>query len=141
MSTENRPAPRELPTSGPGSPASWPRRFAALLIDWALANIIAFALSGGGRVWDPQDGAAWMPLVCWFLLVWPATAFTGASPGQWLLNVRVICLHGQRIGVVGAAIRTALILLVIPPLIFTSEGRGLHDLAADSAAVDGPARR
>ena len=55
-------------------------------------------------------------------------------------GIRIIDVRGRRVGVVAAAIRTALILLVIPPLVFTREGRGLHDLATSTAAVRGPDR-
>lgn len=129
-----------LPTSGPGSPAGWPRRIAALLVDWLLANAAGYALTGGVAVWSPDSGRTWVPLVTFFVLVAAATAATGASFGQWILGVRIIDVRGRRVGVVAAAIRTALILLVIPPLVFTREGRGLHDLATSTAAVRGPDR-
>jgi hypothetical protein len=32
-------------------------------------------------------------------------------------------------------VRTFLIVLVIPPLVFNRDGRGLHDLAVDSIAL------
>lgn len=131
---------RQLPESGPGSPAGWPRRIAALLVDWLLANAAGFALTGGVAVWNPNEGRTWVPLVTFFVLVAAATAATGASLGQWAFGVRIIELHGRRVGVVPALIRTALILLVIPPLVSTAEGRGLHDLATSTAAVRGPER-
>jgi uncharacterized RDD family membrane protein YckC len=129
-----------LPASGPGSPASWSRRFVALLVDWALANAAAFIIAGG-QVWEVQGGMAWLPLACWFGLVWLGTVFTGASFGQWLLRIRIVSLRGGRVGVMQAAVRTALILLILPPLIFDREGRGLHDLATNTAAVNGPGTR
>lgn len=126
-----------LPVSGPGSPATWSRRFAALFVDWVLANIAAAVLAGG-QVWDIDAGLTWVPLVTWFGLVWLGTAFTGASLGQWLLRIRIVRLDGQRVGFITAAVRSALILLVIPPLVFDRERRGLHDLATNTAAVNGP---
>lgn len=128
-----------LPVTGPGSPASWPRRIAALVIDWVLANIAAFAVFGGD-VWSPGSGSTWWPLASFFVLVWLSTASTGASPGQWALGLRIVRLDRRRVGVLQAAVRTLLILLVVPPLIFTKEGRGLHDLAVNTAAVNGPGR-
>src|SRR5690625_6464229 len=76
-------APRpQLPTSGPGSPAGWPRRIVAIFIDWFLANAVAFALTGGVVVWDPSAGYTWLPLVAFFVLNAAATVATGASLGQ-----------------------------------------------------------
>ena len=128
-----------LPVTGPGSPASWTRRIVALVIDWVLANIVAFAVFGDD-VWRPGSGSTWWPLASFFVLVWLSTASTGASPGQWVLGLRIVRLDRRRVGVLQAAVRTLLILLVVPPLIFTKEGRGLHDLAVNTAAVNGPGR-
>ncbi|HLR96970.1 MAG TPA: RDD family protein [Jiangellaceae bacterium] len=127
-----------LPDRGPGSPAGWSRRIGALVIDWICGNAAAF-LVGGGAVWQPGSGwLIWLPLLCWLILVWAATGLLGASPGQLLLGLRVIRVDRQPVGVVRAAPRTALIALVIPPLAFTSQGRGLHDLAAGTIVVNGP---
>lgn len=127
----------DLPASGPGSPAGWGRRFVALLLDWAMANAAA-VLIVGTAVWDRERGLVWVPLACWFVLVWLATAFTGASLGQWVMRLRVIRLDRRPVGLWVGLVRTALIALVIPPLIFTPERRGLHDLVAGTACVNGP---
>lgn len=126
-----------LPETGPGSAASWPRRIVALLIDWALANIVAVLLFGGD-VLDTTStaGERLLPLLCWFVLVTLTTAFTGASTGQWLLGIRVARLDRQRVGLPRAAARTALIALIVPPLINNDDRRGLHDLAAQTAVVN-----
>lgn len=89
-------------------------------------------------MWDVDAGLTWLPLLCWFGLVWLGTAATGASIGQWMVGVRIIRLSGQRVDLVRAGIRTALILLILPPLVFDRDGRGLHDLATATAAVRGP---
>jgi uncharacterized RDD family membrane protein YckC len=109
----------------------------ALLVDWGIGNATAF-LFAGSAVWDRESGLAWLPLVCWFATVWLFTSFTGASLGQWLLRLRVIRLDRRRIGPWVGLVRTALIALVIPPLIFTQDRRGLHDLIAGTACVNGP---
>lgn len=127
-----------LPAEGAGSPAGWGRRFVALLLDWAMANVAAFMIVGGASVWDRDRGLIWVPLACWFVLVWLATSLTGASLGQWIMRLRVIRLDRRPVGLWIGFIRTALIALVIPPLVFTPERRGLHDLIAGTACVNGP---
>lgn len=127
-----------LPADGPGSPAGWGRRVGALAVDWALANVASLMIAGGPSVWDRERGLIWLPLVCWFVVVWLATALTGASLGQWTMRLRVIRLDRQPIGLWVGLIRTVLIGLVIPPLIFTQERRGLHDLAVGTVCVNGP---
>ena len=124
-----------LPESGPGSAGGWPRRFAALFVDWIAANVIAYVITGGESVRDPQSGALWTPLACWYVVVVVSTAITSASLGQLLLRIRVVHLDGRHVSPITAAVRTFLIALVIPPIVFTSEGRGLHDLASNTVVV------
>jgi hypothetical protein len=53
-----------------------------------------------------------------------------------LRGIRIIDVNTlQNISPLGALIRTFLILLVIPAVVQTKQGRGLHDLATKSAAV------
>ena len=42
---------------------------------------------------------------------------------------------GQPIDLLRSLIRVVLICLVIPPLVFRPDGRGLHDMVAGSATV------
>lgn len=127
-----------LPDHGPGSAAGWGRRIVALAVDWFVANVVAVAV-GGTAVWQSGPGwLMWLPLVCWLLLVATATGLLGASPGQLLLRLRVIRIDRKPVGLMRAAPRTALILLVLPPLVFSSQGRGLHDLAVGTIVVNGP---
>ena len=64
------------------------------------------------------------------LLTW----MTGASFGQRLVGLRVVGLQ-RRLGFTGAAVRTLLICLVIPPLVWDADGRGLHDKAVGSVVT------
>jgi hypothetical protein len=50
------------------------------------------------------------------------------------VGIRVVG-RTRRLGLVGAALRTVLICIVIPPVIWDSDGRGLHDRAVDSLVV------
>ena len=63
------------------------------------------------------------------------TALAGGSFGQLLVRVRVLTTEGRPLSLLLALVRTLLICVVVPPLIFKSEsGRGLHDLWTRSAA-------
>src|SRR5690606_39399776 len=112
---------------------------AVLMVDWLLANAVAFVLAGPS-VWDRERGLVWIPLACWFVLVWLSTSTTGATFGQWALGLRVIRLDRRTVGLWVGLVPTALIALVIPPLVFTSERRRLHHLAPGTACVTGPGR-
>jgi uncharacterized RDD family membrane protein YckC len=126
-----------LPAQGPGSVAGFGVRLLALLVDWAVANLVALVLAGTG-VWSAGTSGVWLPLVLWYLLTSLATGLTGASLGQWALRLRVLRLDRQPMGVVRGFARTALIALVLPAVVQVGDGRGLHDLAAGTVVVHGP---
>ena len=52
-----------------------------------------------------------------------------------LLRLRVVRLDGKPVGLWWALIRTLLLLAVVPPLIFDSDLRGLHDKAANTLVI------
>jgi hypothetical protein len=104
--------------------SNW-RKAQAITIDWIGSLFVAALLSD--RSWT---------LLIFFLQVAIMTALTGASAGQRLRGIRIIDVNTlQNISPLGALIRTFLILLVIPAVVQTRQGRGLHDLATKSAAV------
>jgi uncharacterized RDD family membrane protein YckC len=122
--------------NGRGFPASWGRRAAALIIDWVLANLAAFAVVRDPAVWQaPVDGVDFVPLGLFALEVWLMTAFVGASIGQRLRHIAVVRLDGRPVGLSRALLRTLLILLVVPPFVIGGDGRGLHDRLAGTAIV------
>lgn len=104
--------------------SNW-RKSQAITIDWIGSLFVAAILLD--RSWT---------LLIFFLQVAIMTALTGASAGQRLRGIRIIDVNTlQNIAPLGALIRTFLILLVIPAVVQTRQGRGLHDLATKSAAV------
>lgn len=127
-----------LPASGPGAVAGWGRRIGALALDWLLANLAAVAVTQTRDVWSAQSSLGWVPFVVWFVEVWVLTALTGASAGQRILGIAVLRLDHRPVGLWRAAVRTALTSLLIPPLVFDRDGRGLHDLAVGTVVVRGP---
>jgi uncharacterized RDD family membrane protein YckC len=44
-------------------------------------------------------------------------------------------LDGRRAGFTAAVIRTMLLCLVIPPVVYNTDGRGLHDRAAGTIVL------
>jgi uncharacterized RDD family membrane protein YckC len=127
-----------LPFSGPGAVAAWGRRIVALFVDWFGASLVVAIIAGGTSPWTPGSLAQLWPLGAWALLVTLSTGLTGASPGQHLLNMRVIRLDRQPVGLWNALIRTLLIALVVPPLVADNDRRGWHDLAVGTVVVNGP---
>ena len=63
------------------------------------------------------------------------TALRGGSFGQLVTGLRVVRVDRTPLSLLPALLRSALICLVVPPLVFTADQRGLHDLAAGTVVV------
>jgi uncharacterized RDD family membrane protein YckC len=115
--------------------ASWPRRIAALVIDWIVSTLVAIGIVGLGTYLSPSGGSNWLVLGVFALEATILTTLAGGSFGQLILRIRVLRLDGRPLSLLAALTRTLLVCVVIPPLIFESEtGRGLHDRWTGSAA-------
>ena len=125
-----------LPPEGPGAVATTGSRVAAFVLD-----ILASGLIGGlvnVLVTDPTPGQrAFAANGAFALEVVLLTALTGRSLGMRLVGLRVARLSdlGAPPGFVPAALRTALLMLVLPALVFDRDGRGLHDKAAGTVTL------
>ena len=51
----------------------------------------------------------------------------GGSPGHRILGMRIVLLNGRWVGLWRPIIRTALLVFVIPAVIWDPDQRGLHD--------------
>jgi len=123
-----------LPEQGPGSLAGFGHRLAALLVDWAAANLVTILFTHGSPAYGTPD-FSWRVLGVFGLEVWVLTWLTGSSFGQRLLRLRVTSLDVRPVGPVRALVRTVLICLAVPPLIVDRNGRGLHDRIGNTAVV------
>lgn len=105
-------------------------RVIALFIDWFAALLISKVLVG-----TPDSALeSFATLGIFFLEVTVFTWLMGASFGQRIVGLRVVGRR-RRLGLIASALRTLLICLAIPPLIWDADGRGLHDKAVDSVVV------
>ena len=59
----------------------------------------------------------------------------GSTPGKRLFGLRVVALGTGRVQPLRALLRTALLCLAIPALIWDRDGRGLHDRLAGTVEV------
>ncbi len=116
--------------------ASWMRRILALFVDWLASTLVVIALIGPrGWVEDPASG--FYTLGVFVLESAVLTATSGGSFGKLVTRLRVVRMDGsdRPVDLLRSLGRQVLVALVIPPLVFRPDGRGLHDLAADSATV------
>jgi uncharacterized RDD family membrane protein YckC len=131
-----------VPTTQPDSVAgleyaSWGRRILALVVDWFACTLVTVAVLGPQRYGESSSG--WVVLAIFAVESALGTALAGGSFGQLACGIRVLRTDGRPLNLFSALLRSVLICLVIPPLVFRPEtGRGLHDLATGSAAYRRP---
>ncbi|MFI5708541.1 RDD family protein [Kribbella sp. NPDC051620] len=129
-----------LPESGQGSVAGWGRRLAALFVDWLVAGLIASAVVGK-PIWAGGNDFNTAQLVIFFAMSAILVGLAGSTIGHRLLGLRVIRTkpggegYAAQVGLLGGAIRTLLLCLVLPAVVFDKDHRGLHDLAAATIVV------
>ena len=138
MGDTSRPRPTlagvPAPATLPFETASWPRRTLALLVDW-FASLLVVSL------FVPVFGTTGGPGSFYTLLVFVVesavlTATVGGSFGKLATRLRVVRVDGGgHPDLLRSAARAVLVALLIPPLIFRPDGRGLHDIAAGTATV------
>ncbi|MET9610627.1 RDD family protein [Streptomyces sp. NPDC006512] len=120
-----------LPQSGPGSVARFGRRIGSVVIDWVGCQLIAYGLITGG---DLAGTGNWT-LGLFVALTILTVGTVGFTPGKRMLGLRVVGQDGNRLGIVRVVVRTLLLALVIPALIWDRDGRGLHDRLAGAVQV------
>lgn len=107
-----------LPESGPRSVARLGRRLAALAIDWAAAVILSVAFFS----YDP-----WATLAIFAIMQSILLLTANGSAGHLLLGMRVVPIRGGYLGPWRPFVRTLLLCLVIPAVIWDRDQRGMHD--------------
>lgn len=115
-----------LPERGQESVAGFGPRIVAIVADWLPCYVIAQLFTG-----NPATST----LAIFALLTTVSVALAGRSPGHALVGLRVAMLDGQRAGLAAGVVRTVLLCLVIPPLVYNTDGRGLHDRAAGTIVL------
>jgi hypothetical protein len=115
-----------LPETGPRSVGRLGRRIGALAIDGAIADLIAFAFFN----YD-----AWAILAILAVLQIVFITLLSGSIGHLIVGLRVVPLTPGWIGVWRPALRTVLLCIVVPALIWDRDQRGLHDKIAGTVLV------
>ena len=116
--------------------ASWAHRFGALIVDWIACTLIV-VLVIGTRGWSEDPYAGFYVTGVFIVESALFTALLGGSFGKLATRLRVV-RHDETLRpleLIPALARSILIALVIPPLVFRPDGRGLHDMAARSMTV------
>jgi uncharacterized RDD family membrane protein YckC len=120
-----------LPAEGPRSIARFGRRLGALVIDWAIAWVLSVAFFPI----SPFQTNPWITLGIFageqLLFLW----IINGSIGHLILRMRVVPVNPARLGLWRPIVRTLLLCLAVPALIWDRDQRGLHDRAAGTMLV------
>ncbi|WP_084965653.1 RDD family protein [Thermoactinospora rubra] len=119
-----------LPEEGSGSIARYGRRIGAIVVDWLICAWAITPLLGvnpGERPWVPVAVFAAQYLLLVGLL--------GQTFGHRLTGIRVAAMDGGRPRWFPVLVRTVLLCLAVPALIFDRDQRGIHDRVSNTMVV------
>ena len=119
-----------LPDTGPGSVGRVGRRLGAIAIDWALALLIALLFAPYSSLTH-----SWVTLVVFAVMQVVFIPTIGGSIGHRLTGMRVVPLTGGWVGARRPVVRTLLLVLVVPALVWDSDQRGFHDKVAGTVLI------
>ncbi|GAA4927294.1 RDD family protein [Streptomonospora halophila] len=117
---------------GSGSVPGIGRRLSGLVLDWLLCALVASAATGGLRG-DPQDTtfASGAALVLFAVYTAAMLAVFGTTLGKRMVGTEVASTGERALPwPVAMVVRTVLLCLVIPAVVYDRDHRGLHDRAA-----------
>ena len=117
--------------------ASWGRRMLALIVDWAVCTLVVVAIIGTEQYVEQGGTSGFIVLGAYVLEAAVFTWLLAGSFGKLVTGLRVVPAGGvwRPINPVRLLARQVLVALVIPPLVFRPDGRGLHDMFAGTATV------
>ena len=120
-----------LPQYGSRSVGRAGRRLAALAIDWASAMLVVAVFFPGST----GVGNGWANTLVFAVLQVLFLVTTGASIGHRILGMRVVPLAGGSIGLWRPVVRTLLLIVILPALVWDSDQRGFHDKVAGTVLI------
>ena len=115
-----------LPETGPGSSASFGSRILAIMMDWLPCAVAAQLFT---------TNPAFSALALFAAVTALSIGIAGRTPGHAVAGLRVALLDGRRVGFGAGVIRTVLLCLLIPPMVYNTDGRGLHDRAVGTIVL------
>ncbi|MGM1016412.1 MAG: RDD family protein [Actinomycetota bacterium] len=140
MTTADNSYPGErlgLPQTGATSIARVGRRIGALAIDYVAATLIATAFFGYDQFALPGEAGLTLfaPMMVFAALQIIFIPTLGGSPGHRILGMRVVRFGGGWVGLWRPIVRTLLLVVVIPAVVWDADQRGLHDKIAGTLLI------
>ncbi len=123
--------------SPPFPTAPWGRRILALVVDWLACTLVVVGVVGLAAYTAPGSRASFLVLGLYVVESALLTWLAGGSFGKLVTRLRVVWAGGgsRPMNPVRLLLRQVLVALVVPPLVWKPDGRGLHDLAAGTCTI------
>jgi len=122
-----------LPEAGRGSVGRFGRRLGGLCIDWALTAGVSWLVYRPSTTGDPAFGAVQAGVFAALQIL--AILALGGSIGHRLVGLRLSALPGYKPAFWRAIVRSILLAIVVPALVWDSDQRGFHDKVAGTVLV------
>ena len=106
-----------------------------MVIDWFVVLGVSLAIVGAPE--PGNDTFGWVNLAVLVVMYVILLMTAGATIGMWLLGLAVAPVGAQSLSFPRVLARSALLALVIPPVIVDRDRRGLHDKAGGTVVVRG----
>jgi uncharacterized RDD family membrane protein YckC len=120
-----------LPETGTRSVGRIGRRIAAIVIDWAVAILVTMLISGQSyTALTSQPFGQFGILGSFVVLQILATVVIGGSLGHRLCGLHIVTIRGTHPGLWRPIVRSLLLALVLPAVVWDSDQRGFHDKIA-----------
>jgi uncharacterized RDD family membrane protein YckC len=124
-----------LPESGSGSLATTGPRLLAFLVDAVASALVAalFVPHTGGFAHSLPGSWSLVPLAVDYVA---GTLLAGRTVGMYLFGLRLVRVDRRAaVDPVRILLRTFLLFLLVPAVVFDRDGRGLHDRLSETAVV------
>ena len=120
-----------LPETGPQSVGRVGRRFVAISVDWVISALVLMLMTGRDYLTISSTALGQMQLLGVFVALQILSIWAiGGSMGHRLLRLYVVNVHGGSLTWWRPIVRSVLLALVIPALVWDSDQRGFHDKIA-----------
>lgn len=125
------------PRALPYETASWARRVLALAVDWVVSMLVVVFFVGWHNFTSPGGSEQGLVLLVYVVESALLTTLAGGSFGKLATRLRTVRIDGnpRPLDSLRSVARQIMIAVVIPPLIFRVDGRGVHDMACGTATV------
>ncbi|MFD1535798.1 RDD family protein [Nonomuraea guangzhouensis] len=120
-----------LPEQGSGAIAGWGRRIAALVVDWMICTWVVVQLV---LRMNPAE-SPWAVVAVFAVQYALLVGLMGQTFGHRLAGIRVAALDGGSPRLLPVLVRTLLLCLTVPALIWDRDHRGVHDRASNTMVV------